>query len=161
MSILDLGCGTGLAGDCFKEAAKGGRLDGVDISPAMIEEARRRELYDELIVADFESFLSLSGPSYGLILCADAIVYFGDLAPTLAGVAKRLEPEGIFLFTCEAKQGDGWELTDANRFRHSEAYLRAEAESAGLSWLDAMECIPRSERGAPVAGFAIALGKDG
>ena len=159
LSILDLGCGTGLAGVCFKELARGGRLDGVDISPAMIEEARRRGLYDELIVADFETFLSLRGPSYRLILCADAIVYFGNLAPTLAGVAKRLEPEGVFLFTCEANQGDGWELTDANRFRHSETYLRAEAEGAGLTWLDAMACVPRYERGAPVAGLAVALGK--
>ena len=38
---LDLGCGTGLAGECFKDAAKGGRLDGVDISSSMIEEARK------------------------------------------------------------------------------------------------------------------------
>ena len=158
-SILDLGCGTGLAGDCFKDAARGGRLVGVDVSPAMIEEARRRGLYDELIVADFEKFLPLPGPSYRLILCADAIVYFGNLGPTLAGVAKRLEPDGVFLFTCEAKPGDGWELTVANRFRHSEAYLREEAGRAGLSWLDAMECIPRYERGAPVVGFAVALGK--
>lgn len=159
LSILDLGCGTGLAGECFKDLAMGGRLDGVDISPSMIEEARRRGVYDELIVADFETFLSLPGPSYRLILCADAIVYFGNLAPTLAGVAKRLEPEGVFLFTCEAKRGDGWELTEANRFRHSEAYLRAAAEGAGLSWLDAMQCVPRFERGAPVPGLAIALGK--
>lgn len=159
LSILDLGCGTGLAGECFKDLATGGRLEGVDISPAMIEQARRRGVYDELTVADFETFLSLPGLSYGLILCADAIVYFGNLAPTLAGVSKRLEPDGVFLFTCEAKQGDGWELTDANRFRHSDAYLRAEAEGAALSWLDAVECTPRYERGVPVAGFAVALGK--
>lgn len=159
LSILDLGCGTGLAGECFKDLTRGGRLDGIDISPAMIEEARRRGVYDELIVADFETFLSLSGRSYDLILCADAIVYFGDLAATFAGVASRLDPDGAFLFTCEAKNGEDWELTEANRFRHSEAYLRAAAEGAGLSWLDAMDCIPRYERGAPVAGFAIALGK--
>jgi predicted TPR repeat methyltransferase len=159
LSILDLGCGTGLAGESFKDLAVGGRLDGVDISPSMIEEARRRGAYDDLTVADFETLLPLPGPSYRLILCADAIVYFGNLAPVLAGVAKRLEPEGVFLLTCEAKQGNGWELTEANRFRHSEAYLRAEAGRAGLSWLDAMECVPRCERGAPVAGFAVALGK--
>ena len=161
LSILDLGCGTGLAGECFKDLAMGGRLDGVDISPAMIEEARKRGLYDGLIVADFEAFLSLPGPSYRLILCADAIVYFGNLSPTLAGVSKRLGPDGVFLFTCEAKQGDGWQLRVANRFRQSGAYLGAEAEVAGLSWLDAMECVLRSERGAPVPGFAIALCKLG
>jgi len=156
--ILDLGCGTGLSGECFKDAAKGGQLDGVDISPVMIDQARRRGLYDQLVVADIETFLSEPGPSYQLILSADAMVYLGDLAPTFVGVARRLEPNGAFLFTCEAKQGDGWELTEANRFRHSEAYLRTEAKRAGLSWLELTTCTLRTERGEPVAGFAVALG---
>ena len=159
MSILDLGCGTGLAGQCFKDMATGGRLDGVDLSPGMIEEARNCGIYDRLIVADFESVLADSGMSYDLIISADALVYLGELAPTFAGAAKRLKRGGLFLFTCEAKDGEGWELAELNRFRHSEAYLRNEAARAGLSWLHFMECIPRSERGKAVAGFAIALGK--
>jgi predicted TPR repeat methyltransferase len=157
--ILDLGCGTGLAGEGFKDAVKGGQLDGVDISPVMIAEAGKRGIYDQLDVADIEGFLSTPGPSYRLILSADAMVYLGDLAATFVGVAARLEPGGAFLFTCEAKQGSGWQLTQANRFCHSEAYLRSEAQRAGLSWLDLMECTLRTERGKPVAGFAIALGK--
>jgi predicted TPR repeat methyltransferase len=137
--------------------AQGGRLDGVDISPRMIEEARRRQVYDELLLADFDNALSAPGPPYDLILSADAMVYLGNLATVFAGVAKRLKRGGVFLFTCEAKQGDGWDLTPANRFRHSEPYLRAEAERAGLSWLELMECTPRYEAGEPVQGFAIAL----
>lgn len=157
--ILDLGCGTGLAGECFKDAAKGGQLDGVDISPVMIAEARKREIYDQLIVADIETFLAMPGAAYRLILSADALVYLGDLEATFLGVAGRLEQEGAFLFTCETKQGEGWELTQANRFRHSEAYLRTEAGRAGLTWLDLMPCTLRTERGEPVSGFAIALAK--
>ena len=42
LSILDLGCGTGLAGVAFKPLAA--RLDGVDLSPAMIAKARAREI---------------------------------------------------------------------------------------------------------------------
>ena len=125
----------------------------------MIAEARRRGIYDQLVVADIETFLAAPGPSYRLILSADAIVYLGNLTAVFMGIANRLEPGGAFLFTCEAKHGDGWELTEANRFRHSEAYLRTEAKRAGLSWLDLMTCTPRTERGEPVAGFAIALAK--
>ncbi len=158
-SILDLGCGTGLAGQCFKDMAICGRLDGVDLSPGMVEKARRRQVYDQLVVADFERVLAESDVSYDLIVSADALVYLGDLAPTFAGVARGLKRGGLFLFTCEAKDGEGWELTEANRFRHSVSYLRAEAARAGLSWLDFMECTPRSERGKAVAGFAITLGK--
>lgn len=157
--ILDLGCGTGLAGEHFKDLAHGGRLDGVDISPRMIEQARKRHVYNELLVGDFEAVLASPGPSYDLILSADAMVYLGNLGPTFEGVAHRLKAEGVFLFTCEAKPGEAWDLTEANRFRHSEAYLRASAEQAGLAWLDHMECTPRLERGVPVHGFAVALGK--
>jgi predicted TPR repeat methyltransferase len=159
MHILDLGCGTGLAGDCFKDLAKGGRLDGVDVSPSMIEQARGRGIYDELFVADFETFLSLPGRRYHLVLSADALVYLGDLALTFAGVAKRLEPHGTFLFTCEAKpNGGGWELTKENRFRHSDEYLQQEADRAGLRWVNRVECTLRYEAGVPVAGFAVAIG---
>jgi predicted TPR repeat methyltransferase len=40
LDILDLGCGTGLSGERFRACAR--RLDGVDLSPRMIERARRR-----------------------------------------------------------------------------------------------------------------------
>jgi predicted TPR repeat methyltransferase len=159
LDILDLGCGTGLAGEQFRDLAQGGRLDGVDISPRMLEQARKRQIYNELILGDFESVLAASGRCYDLVLSSDAIVYLGNLEQTLRGVARRLRPGGIFLFSCEAKTGESWELTEANRFRHSEAYLRTAAVQAGLVWLDHIACIPRLERGLPVQGFVVALGK--
>src|SRR4029078_5114537 len=50
LRILDLGCGTGLVGDTFKDLARGGRLEGIDIAPKMIDAARARGFYDELIL---------------------------------------------------------------------------------------------------------------
>ena len=38
--VLDLGCGTGLSGALFRRHAN--RLDGVDLSPAMLDRARER-----------------------------------------------------------------------------------------------------------------------
>ncbi len=58
-TILDLGCGTGLSGAAFKELAA--RLDGVDLSPAMIGKARARGIYNELTVADLELVLEEGG----------------------------------------------------------------------------------------------------
>ena len=46
LRILDLGCGTGLSGAAFKDLAA--KLHGVDLSPAMIEKSRAREIYDRL-----------------------------------------------------------------------------------------------------------------
>ena len=159
--ILDLGSGTGLVGDAFKDLARGGRLDGIDISPRMIEAARRRGLYDDLVLGDLETILAEPGRIYDLILAADTMIYFGNLSPTFAGVVERLAPDGFYLFAVESIPGEGWEQMPVNRFRHSEAYLRAVAARAGLNFIDIVPCLLRYEKGVPVAGFAVALQKQG
>ena len=156
LAILDLGCGTGLSGAAFKDMAA--RLDGVDLSPAMIAKARERRIYDELSVADLEAALQVAS-AYDLILAADTLVYLGDLAPVLAGAARSLEPGGFFLFTVEKNDGDGFALGPKRRWRHSESYLRSQASHAGFDISGFVSCIPRSEAGAPVEGFAVALNK--
>ncbi len=106
LAILDLGCGTGLAGAVFKPLAA--RLDGVDLSPAMIAKARARGIYDHLQVADLQTALGAAGPSYDLILAADTLVYLGDLKAVFAGARRRLRSDGFFLFTAEKADGEGF-----------------------------------------------------
>ncbi len=50
MDILDLGCGTGLCGDCLRDLAR--RMVGVDLAPKMLELARGRGCYQELAQAE-------------------------------------------------------------------------------------------------------------
>ena len=158
LSILDLGCGTGLAGAAFQPLAA--RLDGVDLSPAMIEKARVRGIYDELTVGDIETVLAARGPPYDLILAADTLVYLGDLAPVFRGARGRLAADGYFLFTVEAAD-DGFaadfSLGPKRRWRHSDAYLRAAAAAAGFAVTGLVAAAPRREANLPVAGFAVAL----
>jgi predicted TPR repeat methyltransferase len=155
LSILDLGCGTGLAGAVFKPLAA--RLEGVDLSPAMIAKARARHIYDRLDVADLETALAAPGPAYDLILAADTLVYLGDLATVFASVPARLGPDGFFLFTVEKAQDEGFELGPKRRWRHSEAYLRTLAGQSGLQVAGLVAAAPRQEAGEPVEGFAAAL----
>lgn len=157
--MLDLGSGTGLVGEAFKDMAQDGRLDGIDLAPRMIEAARARGIYHELILGDLETFLAAAGRSYNLMLAADTMIYLGDLGPTFAGVAARLEPGGFYLFAVESTAEGKWQQTKANRFRHTEAYLREEAARAGLEFVTIVECTLRSEDSVPVAGAAIALRK--
>ncbi len=159
--ILDLGCGTGLVGAALKEFAQGGRLDGIDVAPKMIEAARARGIYDDLILGDVETVLMLEGRMYDLMASADTMIYLGDLTPTFSGVAHRLEAGGFYIFACESKEGEGWEQTRANRFRHSERYLRDEAARAGLEFLTLKRGVLRHEDAEPVAGFAVAVKKPG
>lgn len=154
LAILDLGCGTGLAGQMFKPAAA--RLDGVDLSPAMIAKARARGLYDHLAVDDLESVLAQPEPRYDLILAADTLVYLGDLAGVFQGVRAKLSPDGYFLFTVEKAQS-GFELGPKRRWRHSDAYLRATAQAFGLNVAGLVAAAPRQEANQPVQGFAVAL----
>jgi len=153
LAILDLGCGTGLSGAAFKDGAA--RLDGVDLSPAMIAKARERGIYDALGVADIES-VPASG-AYDLVVAADTLVYLGDLKAVMGAAAGALRPAGFFLFTVEAKPGEGFELGPKRRWRHSEAYLRALAPPHGFEVAGFMACSPRREAGVPVDGFAVAL----
>ncbi|MGH6876033.1 MAG: methyltransferase [Rhizomicrobium sp.] len=156
-AILDLGCGTGLMGQAVRDRAN--RLDGVDLSPAMVAKARLRGIYDELHVADICAWLAERGRLYDLIFAADTLVYLGDLEPVFAGVSQRLAGGGHFIFTVEKKPGDGFDLGPKRRWRHSESWLRMESGHAGLSVAGLMPCVPRSEGGVPVEGFAVALQK--
>jgi predicted TPR repeat methyltransferase len=155
LDILDLGCGTGLSGEAFADLAR--VLDGVDLSPGMIGRARAREIYDALTVADAETMLGETARSYDLILAADMLVYLGDLGPLFQAARLRLKPSGFFLFTVEKKPGEDYELGPKRRYRHSEAYVHAQAAAAGLDVMGLLECSPREEAKLPVEGFAVAL----
>ncbi|HEX3485946.1 MAG TPA: tetratricopeptide repeat protein [Micropepsaceae bacterium] len=157
--ILDLVCGTGLVGESFKDLAAGGRLDGIDLAPRMIEASRARGIYDDLILDDLETALAAPGPRYDLILAADTMIYIGDLEPTFRGVASRLEPGGFYLFAVEGKSGEDWDQTVMHRFRHSESYLRDLAQRSGLEFVACEACTLRHESAVPVAGFAVAVQK--
>ena len=102
-----------------------------------------RGIYRNLAVADIETAL-IGGAAYDLIIAADTLVYLGDLAATFDGVARRLKPDGFFLFTVELSPETAFELGPKRRWRHSENYLRRLAETVG--WTSpALAAAPRTE----------------
>jgi predicted TPR repeat methyltransferase len=159
--VLDLGCGTGLAGAAFRPLA--GRLTGVDLSPAMIAKADEKGIYDETHVAKIEDFLSAAATEdaqYDLVLAADVFVYVGDLSPIFAGIRKVLTAAGLLAFTVETHAGDGAKLLPTLRFAHGENYLRQALNANGLAIQQLARTSVRSEKGVPVdglVGVAIAL----
>ena len=135
--LLDLGCGTGLVGETFKDLAEGaGRLDGIDLAPRMLDVARARGIYHELILGDLESVLFSPGRSYDLIVSADTMIYLGDLKPAFTGVAKRLEPGGFYIFACEAKAGTGSGLLNLDNDDPTARRLREAYECHRIDWTD-------------------------
>lgn len=94
-SLLDLGCGTGLAGQVFRPFA--GRLVGVDLSAAMIARAEAKGDYDRLIVGNLAAFLSdeiAKDGKYDLVLAADVFVYVNELAPIFVDIGPRASAAG-------------------------------------------------------------------
>ena len=148
---LDLGCGTGLAGAPLR--GRVGRLEGVDLSPAMLTKARERGLYDALEAADIVDYLRCFSAAFDLIVAADAFAYFGDLQPVFAATAAALTPGGLLAFTVETFAGEGYRLGETMRFVHAPAYVAASAAAAALSPIIIEAASMRREKGVDVPGL--------
>ena len=145
---LDVGCGTGLAGTALRERVV--RLEGVDVSPAMLRVAAAKSVYDDLHEDEAVAFLRRAGPQYDLIVAADSLIYIGDLRDLARAVARRLTTDGLFAFTTERLDGDGYVLGRSGRFTHADAYVIAEMMDAGLAERRCEAITSRREGGADV-----------
>ncbi len=119
LKLLDLGCGTGLCGKLFKDAAA--QLIGVDLSPAMIHEAELTQAYHELHIADLVEYMNTQDRHFDLVLASDVFIYIGDLADVFQAVSHILKPGGKFVFSAEAVVGCS-EAEEENRNWNPEAY---------------------------------------
>jgi predicted TPR repeat methyltransferase len=154
--MLDLGCGTGLAGAAFAPLAD--RLVGVDLSPAMVAQAESKQLYDRLVTGDLTAFLKGewdSRETYDLVVAADVFVYVSDLMPVLAAAARILAPGGLFAFTVETHAGEGVTLLQTLRYAHGEPYIRRTLGDAGLAATSIARAAVRSEKGVPVDSLVV------
>jgi predicted TPR repeat methyltransferase len=155
-TMLDLGCGTGLAGAAFRPLA--GKLVGVDLSPAMTAKAEARGLYDRLVCADVAKFLNdetAAAARYDLVLAADVFVYVSELATIFAVIARVLAASGLFAFTVETHTGDGVKLLPTLRYAHGAAYLRQILGDSGLVIAHLQTAPVRSEKGVPVDSLVV------
>lgn len=153
--MLDLGCGTGLCGNLLHSQAK--RLVGVDLSPQMLKMAAKRGIYHELHVADIVSYLRGRQVEFDLIVSADVFVYIGDLAEVFALTTAALRPGGLFAFSVEAHDHEGYVLNEARRYAHSLPYLRALASEHGLIERSVDPVVLRVDYGATVVGTIVVL----
>jgi predicted TPR repeat methyltransferase len=158
--ILDAGCGTGLCGPKLRPYAC--RLSGVDLSPGMLEKARARDCYDELVCAELTAFLHNPPGTYDVIACVDTLCYFGDLGAVLQHAAGALRRDGRLIFTVESSDDDDaadFQLEYSGRYSHREDYLHRALEAAGFA-VDSMQPAHlRLEGGHPVQGRVVSVRK--
>jgi predicted TPR repeat methyltransferase len=154
---LDLGCGTGLAGEVFHPLCR--EIVGVDLSEAMLARARRKGIYRDLACADVASFLvEQPAQSAGLILAADVFVYLGDLTAIFQQAVRVLEPGGLFAFTAQRHEGaEHFIFNHDMRYAHSHAGMEAWVREAGLKVILRNDEWARMDRGVPVPGMVVVL----
>jgi predicted TPR repeat methyltransferase len=155
-SMLDLGCGTGLAGAAFRPCVDW--LVGVDLSSAMIGQARAKGLYDQLEIGDIAAFLAEQAArdaAFHLVVAADVFVYLADLKPIVAAVARVLAADGMFAFTVETHAGDDVHIGEKLRFGHGAAHVRSAVADAGLTVIELGDASTRLENNHPVPGLLV------
>jgi predicted TPR repeat methyltransferase len=155
LDILDIGCGTGLMGQGLRALKR--TLTGVDLSPQMLDAARRRGIYDRLIKSDIVAFLSTLTDQFDLIVSTDVFIYIGDLSGVFAGVRRALRSDGLFCFSVEAARGCDFVLQPTLRYAHSQSYLSRLAEQNGFVFTTVEPHAVRREGQTSIAGYNIVM----
>ena len=154
--VLDLGCGTGLMGAQLAGHVK--IIDGVDLSGKMLEKARSREIYRDLVEADIRDFLGTGSVSrfWNAIIAADVFCYCGYLDDILTMARKRIEQNGLLAFSVEASEEKDVEvLPSTGRYRHGRAYIERILMATNFKNWAIDTAVLRTNRGEDVHGYIV------
>ncbi len=167
LDVLDLGCGTGLVGALVRPLIHcgAGKLDGIDLSAAMLEKAKAKGLYDRLEQADLVPFLSTCRERYDAILAAAVLIHFGDLKPALQAAALALRGNGLFIFTLFSHADEaGFAVAASERlaqsgcYSHSAGYVERLALESGFAVRSLEKVVHEHDQdGNPVPGLLVVL----
>ncbi|NDY41441.1 tetratricopeptide repeat protein [Dissulfurirhabdus thermomarina] len=163
--ILDLGCGTGLGSERYRPLAD--LLVGMDLSPGMLAQAARKGTYDRLVEGDILGDWGDVGDAFDLVVCADVLVYVGELGPVVRRVHRALAPGGLWAFSVEALPDEPgaaeapFRLCPTGRYQHRVAAVEVLCAEAGLRLEAERPATLRLEAGAPVAGWLAVFRRPG
>ena len=155
LDVLDAGCGTGLCSPFLAPYAR--RLTGVDLSKGMLDLARQKQAYDDLVQGELTAYLQEHPQAFDVIVSADTLVYFGTLVEVIAAAAGALRADGVLIFTLERALSDevqDFHLEMHGRYTHSQAYVERLLTEAGLT-PEIAHAELRLESGVPVAGLVV------
>lgn len=147
---LDLGCGTGLSGEAFRDKVK--VMDGIDLSDKMIALACQKDIYRKLEAVNIVDYLTATADCYDFLLAADVFAYVGDLVETFTLLRKKSLAQVLFCFSTESSSESGYILQKSGRFAHSSSYVNEVAKETGWQVLLRQGAPLRKERGSWVQG---------
>ena len=121
-SVLDLGCGTGLLGLEIKQFCSS--LEGIDLSNLMVEQARKKNVYDKLSHRDIIDYLAAENLDFDYFIATDVFIYVGDLSHIFELLKPRNKSGGKLVFSTEHTNADGFVLEKTGRYSHSKKYIK-------------------------------------
>jgi predicted TPR repeat methyltransferase len=164
LDILDAGCGTGPVGALVRERAR--HLAGVDLSAAMLERARSKNVYDELHKGDLIAFMLGRPLAYDVVTCAATLMHFGDLGPAFAAAGAALRAGGAFVFTLFPNERDDdvavetlEGLGQGRSFVHGRGHVAATARASGFEVESIESDVHEYKNGLPMTGLVVVLRK--
>jgi SAM-dependent methyltransferase len=94
-AAADLGCGTGRTGTWMRDRGVD-RIDGIDITPEMLEVARSRGVYRRLLEGDVAA-TGLASQEYDLVMTCLVDEHLPELAPLYAEAFRLARSGGTFV----------------------------------------------------------------
>jgi predicted TPR repeat methyltransferase len=157
--VLDLGCGTGWAGEYLSQKFKIQNLVGVDLSANMLEQAKTKNVYHALHNSDLIDYLRINSPQADLITCTDVLVYIGDLEPVMAECYRCLKPGAYLAFSVERLWFGQYKLQSSGRYHHSLSYIKSLYKHHHFSKMYSQSIDLRRECGNMIAGYLVLFQK--
>lgn len=161
LSVLDLGCGTGMVGEVLNPYAR--VLVGVDLSQAMLDRAVTKQLYHQLHKSDITDFLLASSDQYDLVTCMDTFIYMGRLNEVFALIYQKLKTGGMLVFSTEKlveAHERGFQLNISGRYSHHHDYLTTVLSNTGFKIVKMRDVAIRIESGCPIEGQFVCVSRE-
>ena len=141
LSVLELGCGSGVLGKALRQYIAHCYLEGVDISAGMVKRAGGLKtegelVYNNLSQAEIGEFLQNRKIQYDIIVSKGAFGYLGLSERILHLCHEALRPQGILVFFVSKAQGYLQFMPYRDKFSYSTAYLAKVANAAQFSVLN-------------------------
>jgi predicted TPR repeat methyltransferase len=108
LKVLDSGCGTGLVGELLKKAGMSS-LSGIDYSPGMLAEAKKKGVYDTLHTMDMNLPLRLPSNSFDAVTCIGTFTSTHVKPEAVRELARVTRSGGVLVFTV---RDDYWQSTN-------------------------------------------------
>ncbi|MDX2073093.1 MAG: tetratricopeptide repeat protein [Alphaproteobacteria bacterium] len=143
-SLLDLGCGTGVASRLLADFAA--IRVGVDVSPHMLKIARRSKGYDVLYELDMVEYALGSETLFDVVLAAGALRWSGNLQPFFHAVRGVMHKDSILACLFEKELSTlAYSVANHGRYSHHLSYIRDVSQAGGLELVSHQEIVSKDQ----------------